>query len=48
MDFKFLVYEESTASDVNVTFTYSFTQNQGLVNEKVLTKSFSEVIKLKS
>lgn len=27
MDFKFLVYEESTASDVNVTFTYSFTQN---------------------
>ena len=31
-----------------VTFTYSFTQNQGLIDEKILTKSFSEVIKLKS
>ena len=48
VDFKFLVYQESTTSDVAVTFTYSFTQNQGLVNEKIITKSFSEVIKLKS
>jgi hypothetical protein len=27
LDFKFIVYQESTNSEVDVLFTYSFTQN---------------------
>lgn len=48
MDFKILVYQENTISKIFVTFTYSFTQNQGLRDERILTKSFEKEITLTS
>ena len=43
-----MVYEENVFNKIKIRFDYEFTQNQGLVDEKVHKKSLEETISLKS
>lgn len=48
MVFKLLTYQENTNHSVRLRFHYSFTQNQGLENEAVHTKSIDHAINLRA
>ena len=45
---KMIFYQEGLINNLQVNFKYEFTQNEGISNEVVHSKSFNQMIKVRS